>query len=61
MNLTLKMFNMRVIRKESTEFDLLNMFVIEMERHGANRKLIRLDVDDVTFVSLHPLNVKLAI
>lgn len=60
MNLTLKMFNMRVIRKEPTEFDLLNMFVMEME-HGANRKLIRLDVDDVTFVLLHPLNVKLAI
>lgn len=37
------------------------MFVMEMEFHGANRKLIRLGVNDVTFVSPHPLDVKLAI
>ncbi len=30
----------------ATEFDLLRLFVDEMERQGSNRKLVRLDIDD---------------
>jgi hypothetical protein len=37
---------MRKKAREPVEFDLLNIFVMEMERQGASRNLIRLDVDD---------------
>ena len=32
--------------REPTEVDLLEMFVFEMERHGVNRKLVRMDLDE---------------
>src|SRR4051812_49242553 len=36
---------MRKKETEVTEFDLLNMYVLEMERQGVNRGLVRLDID----------------
>lgn len=32
--------------KEVTEFDILELYVSEMESHGANRNLVRVSVDD---------------
>jgi hypothetical protein len=32
--------------RQATEFDLLEIYVEEMERQGVNRNLVRLDADD---------------
>ncbi|MEK6243231.1 MAG: hypothetical protein AABM33_01910 [Pseudomonadota bacterium] len=32
--------------KQATEFDLLQLYVEQMEREGSNRKLVRINIDD---------------
>ena len=46
MNLILKICGMAAKKREPTEFDLLSIFVREMESHGVSHKLIRIDIDD---------------
>ena len=33
-------------KKQATEFDLLQLYVKQMEREGSNRKLVRINIDE---------------